>query len=71
MNSNDFYSGYIAGLTAYARECGHSTLKSDNDLLRRLMDEGKVAAVEASKPQTGYEPRRNYGASSDSDNDAE
>lgn len=34
-----FHDGFISGLTVYAREKGDSTLKRQNDLLRRLMDE--------------------------------
>ena len=34
-----FNEGFKSGLRVYARESGHSTLRSENDLLRRLMDE--------------------------------
>ena len=40
------HEGFIAGLTAYARESGHSTLRRDNDLLRRLMDEHGWKTIE-------------------------
>ncbi len=38
MNT-DYYEGYIAGLTAYAAAVGHSGLKSQNELLRALMEQ--------------------------------
>ena len=41
-----FHQGFIAGLTAYARESGQSTLKSANELLRRLMDEQGWKTIE-------------------------
>ena len=40
------HQGVLSGLTIYASECGHSTLKSDNELLRRLMDEEGRKAIE-------------------------
>lgn len=46
-----FHQGLLSGLTIYAREMGHSTLKSQNALLRRLMDDagerviGLIAAI--------------------------
>ena len=40
------YQGYIAGLTAYAREKGDSTLKRDNEILRRLMDQAGWETIE-------------------------
>lgn len=45
---SDFHNGYIAGLTAYARENGHSTLKSENYLLKILME---AAPIEAPPPE--------------------
>lgn len=36
-----FRNGYLAGATAYARECGHSCLMSDNEVLRRVRDQMK------------------------------
>ena len=44
--ARQFHEGYLAGLTVYARESGHSTLKSKNELLRRLMDEQGWKTVE-------------------------
>lgn len=41
-----FHQGFLSGLTTYARESGVSTLKSTNDLLRRLMDEQGWKTVE-------------------------
>lgn len=41
-----FDSGFKAGLTTYAREKGDSTLKSGNELLRRLMDEQGWKTIE-------------------------
>lgn len=41
-----FDSGFKAGLTAYAREKGESTLRSGNELLRRLMDEQGWSTIE-------------------------
>lgn len=37
--AKQFYEGFRSGLTVYAREVGHSTLKRDNPLLARLLDE--------------------------------
>jgi len=45
--------GFKAGLTAYAREVGHSTLRSKNDLLRRLMDEYGWKTIETFEKITG------------------
>lgn len=42
-----FHNGFLSGLTVYARETGHSTLKSDNPLLARLMDEQGWKTIEA------------------------
>ena len=42
-----FHEGYLCGLTVYARESGHSTLKSENELLRKLMDEQGRQTIEA------------------------
>lgn len=41
-----YHQGFIGGLTVYARERGESCLKSENELLRRLMDEQGFATVE-------------------------
>lgn len=41
-----YHQGFIGGLTAYAREKGDSTLKSANELLRRMMDEQGWKTVE-------------------------
>ena len=41
-----FDQGYKSGLTAYAREKGDSTLKIDNELLRRLMDDQNWKTIE-------------------------
>ena len=41
-----YHNGVLGGLTAYARERGDSTLKSENDLLRRLMDEAGFSTIE-------------------------
>lgn len=41
-----YHQGYIAGLTAYARETGQSTLRTGNELLRRLMDDQGWATIE-------------------------
>lgn len=42
-----YHNGFIAGLTAYAREKGDSCLKSDNALLKRLMDEQGWKTIES------------------------
>lgn len=44
--ARQFHEGVLSGLTIYARESGHSTLKSDNHLLRRLMDEQGWKTIE-------------------------
>lgn len=42
-----FHEGYIAGLTAYARACGHSGLKSENGQLAMLMHDQGWKTLEA------------------------
>lgn len=44
--SNCYHQGFIGGLTVYARERGESTLKSQNPLLARLMDEQGFATID-------------------------
>lgn len=44
--ANCYHQGFLGGLTAYARERGDSTLKSQNPLLARLMDEQGWATIE-------------------------
>lgn len=44
--ANCYHQGFIGGLTAYAREKGDSTLKSKNELLRRMMDDQGWKTVE-------------------------
>ena len=41
-----YHQGFIAGLTAYAREKGDSTLKSENHILRGLMHSQGFATLE-------------------------
>lgn len=41
-----FHQGFISGLTVYARESGHSTLRTVNELLRRLMDDQGFKTIE-------------------------
>lgn len=33
------HEGFLAGATVYATACGHSALKSDNEILRKVFDE--------------------------------
>ncbi len=42
-----FHQGFISGLTVYARERGDSTLRRENELLRRLMDEQGWKTIES------------------------
>jgi len=44
--ANCYHQGFIGGLTVYARERGESTLKSQNPLLARLMDEQGFSTIE-------------------------
>lgn len=44
--AKQFYDGFRSGITAYAREIGHSTLKSNNPLLARLLDEIGLETIE-------------------------
>lgn len=44
--ARQFHEGFLSGLTVYARERGDSTLKSKNELLRRLMDEQGWKTIE-------------------------
>ena len=41
MDERAYRDGYLAGATVYARECGHSCLMSDNEILRRVRDQMK------------------------------
>ena len=41
-----FNEGFLAGLTAYAREKGESTLTKENELLRRLANEQGWKTIE-------------------------
>lgn len=44
--ANCYHQGFLGGLTVFARERGESTLKSQNPLLARLMDEQGFATIE-------------------------
>jgi len=44
--ANCYHQGFTGGLTAYSRERGDSTLKSENPLLARLMDEQGWATID-------------------------
>lgn len=51
--AKQFHDGYLAGLTAYAAAVGASCLKSENEILRRLMDEQGWKTVETFERLTG------------------
>jgi hypothetical protein len=48
-----FHHGFIAGLTAYARQIKHSTLKTDNCILADLMTEQGWKTIEIFERLTG------------------
>jgi hypothetical protein len=51
-----FHQGFLSGLTVYARESGASTLKRDNPLLKRLMDEQGWKTIEEFERISGSQP---------------
>ena len=54
--ANCYHQGFIGGLTVYARERGESTLKSENQLLARLMDEQGFSTIETFERLVGVTP---------------